>query len=69
MFHVSDGRSIPDLKKFSSNSKNKQSLVSFLREFEERKLTADQPLKEHQTVFLAGMFPIPEIVKVFQVIM
>ena len=31
-----------------------------------RKLTADRHLKEHQIVILAGMFPNPEIVKVFQ---
>ena len=53
VFRISNGRSILYFKKFFSNSKNIESLISFLRMIVERKLTADQPLIEHQTLILA----------------
>ena len=55
--------SIPDWNKFLSNNRNKQELISFLGEFISNFVIADNPLPVGQTVYLAGTFRNPEVVK------
>ena len=61
--HVNEGSSIPDWKKFLSNNRNKQELISFLGEFISKFVNADNPLPVGQTLYLAGTFRNPEVVK------
>ena len=62
-FHVSEGRNIPDWKKFLSNSRNKQALISYLGEQLVKLYTRDNPLKDYLTIYLAGTFHNHEVVK------
>lgn len=63
VYHVNEGSSIPDWKKFLANKRNKQALVCFIGEFISKSYCASNTLPVGQTLFLAGIFPNPEIVK------
>ena len=63
VYHVNEGSSIPDWKKFLANKRNKQALVCFIGEFISKSYCASNTLPVGQTLFLAGTFPNPEIVK------
>ena len=54
IYHVNEGNSIPDWKKFLSINRNKQELISFLGEFISKFVNADNPLPVGQTLYLAG---------------
>ena len=59
IYHVNEGSSIPDWKKFLSVNRNKQELISFLREFISKFVNANNPLPVGQTLYLAGTFRNP----------
>jgi hypothetical protein len=61
--HVNEGSSIPDWKKFLSINRTKQELISFLGEFISKFVNANNPLPVGQTLYLAGTFRNPEVVK------
>jgi hypothetical protein len=63
IYHVNEGSSIPDWKKFLSNNRNKQELISFIGEFISKFVNADNPLPVEQTLYLAGTFRNLEVVK------
>ena len=63
IYHVNEGSSIPDWKKFMSNNRNKQELISFLGEFISKFVNADNLLPVGQTLYLAGTFRNPVVVK------
>ena len=63
IYHVNEGSSIPDWKKFLSINRNKQELISFLREFISKFVNANNPLPVGQTLYLAGTFRNSEVVK------
>jgi hypothetical protein len=63
IYHVNEGSSIPDWKQFLSNNRNKQELISFLGQFISKFVNADNPLPVGQTLYLAGTFRNPEVVK------
>ena len=63
VYQVNEGSSIPDWKRFLGNSKNKQALVSFLGTFCSDFYQTKQPLAEGLTLYLAGSFYNPEVVK------
>ena len=50
-------------KKFLSINRNKQELISFLGEFISKFVNANNPLSVGQTLYLAGTFRNPEVVK------
>ena len=60
IYHVNEGSSIPDWKKFLSINRNKQELISFLGEFISKFVNANNPLPVGQTLYLAGTFRNPE---------
>ena len=51
IYHVNEGSSIPDWKKFLSINRNKQELISFLGEFISKFVNANNPLPVGQTIF------------------
>ena len=63
VFQVLETRTIPDWKKFLNSGENKQSLIRFLGEYSVKHLTNTSILNEGQTLYLAGAFKSPEIVK------
>ena len=63
IYHVNEGSSIPDWKKFLSNNRNKQELISFLGEFISKFVNTDNPCLLGQTLYLAGNFRNPEVMK------
>ena len=63
IYHVNEGSSIPDWKQFLSINRNKQELISFLGEFISKFVNANNPLPVGQTLYLAGTFRNPEVVK------
>jgi hypothetical protein len=54
--NYSIGSSTPDWKFFLSINRNKQELISFLREFISKFVNANNPLPVGQTLYLAGTF-------------
>jgi hypothetical protein len=52
IYHVNEGNSIPDWKKFLSINRNKQELISFLGEFISKFVNANNPLPVGQTLYL-----------------
>ena len=63
VYQVSEGHCIPDWKKFLSNTKNKQALISFLGESITKFYNPSNPVPNGNTLYLAGSFPNPEVVK------
>jgi hypothetical protein len=63
---VIEGRVIPDWKKFISSGENKQSLIRFLGDYIVKHINQNSSLQEGQSLYLAGLFPNPETVKMLK---
>ena len=64
VFHVLEGRSIPDWKKFLFSPENKQCLVRCLGDYALKHYN-ELALQDHSEIFMAEYFQSPETVKQF----
>ncbi|OPL33605.1 hypothetical protein AM593_05240, partial [Mytilus galloprovincialis] len=62
IYHIDEGRTVPDWKKFLSSNKNKQALINFLGDSLSSNLS-DMFQEENKCLVLAGVFSNPEIVR------
>ncbi|CAC5356814.1 unnamed protein product [Mytilus coruscus] len=62
VYHIAEGRTVQDWKKFLSSNKNKQVLITFLGDYLSSNLS-DMFQEENKCLVLAGAFSNPEIVR------
>jgi hypothetical protein len=65
VFQVIEGRTIPDWKKFLSVQENKQTLINFFGTYFLQIVGNDPVVQPGHTLYVAGIFGNPEVVKVF----
>ncbi|KAK3096470.1 hypothetical protein FSP39_000527 [Pinctada imbricata] len=65
VYQVLESRGLPDLKKFLAVEENKRQLVSFLGSFVEKVVCMSERVPNGKTLYMAGAFDNPDIVKKF----